>query len=191
MTHLKIREIYEYLDGDLPADRRGAFEDHLRDCARCRQAVEERRMLSEAASGIPWFEAPADFSERVMSRIPGPKPGLSGWAIALAGGLSGLAGLLVYLLLSGRSLVASLSQVNNSLWKLAKNVAVFFGKSAAVLSQAGKLIRTFLQVSLKSLGILTNLVSQEAQAALLLFTLVLCLSLFLALRRKIMWGDKI
>jgi anti-sigma factor RsiW len=187
MSCLKIRDIYEYLDGDLPAGPRADIEDHLRACAKCRRAVEERRILEEAASGLRPLEVPADFADRVMSRIPTVKPVLPAWLIALAGSLAGLAGILAFLLLSGRNVATSLGQLNNSLWLLAKNVTVFVGKSAAVFSQAGKIVRSFLLVSAKGLGILTTLVNPGVQAALVVLTLVLGLTLFITLRRKIMW----
>ncbi|MEW5900643.1 MAG: zf-HC2 domain-containing protein [Acidobacteriota bacterium] len=189
MTCLKLRDIHEYLEGDFPPEKRKDFEGHLRLCAKCRQAVEERRILTEAASSLPPLEVPADFAKRVMSRIPAAKSGLPAWLVGLAGGLASLAGILTFFFLSGRNLAASLSDLDNSLWQLAKNATVFVGKSAALLSQAGKIISSFLQVSAKGLSILTTLVSPGTQAALIALTLALGLTLFVALKKKIRWGE--
>src|SRR5215471_1955384 len=55
-----------YLDDELRADERGAFEEHLDRCQSCRDAVSaERRFLEGLREAGPLYEAPVELRLRI------------------------------------------------------------------------------------------------------------------------------
>src|SRR5215831_7016386 len=55
-----------YLDDELRADERRAFEEHLDRCQRCRNAVTaEHRFLEGVRQAGPLYEAPVDLRRRI------------------------------------------------------------------------------------------------------------------------------
>ncbi len=62
-------QIGAFLDGELEAGERAAFEAHLATCAGCRQAVEDHRQLARAFAALPAVAAPPDFEARFWARI--------------------------------------------------------------------------------------------------------------------------
>jgi anti-sigma factor RsiW len=55
-----------YLDDELRADERGAFEEHVDRCQSCRDAVSaERRFLEELRQAGPLYEAPVELRRRI------------------------------------------------------------------------------------------------------------------------------
>lgn len=79
-----------HADGELPADERAAVEAHLRECAACRQELEDLRMVDEAALALPvrapegYFDSfPARVRERLAARRRRTVPRWT-WAAAAA-----------------------------------------------------------------------------------------------------------
>ena len=66
-----------YLEGDASPDVVRAVEEHLRDCAACRELASAMRAVELRLAGLPGIEARHDFTATVMTAIaalPAPKP---------------------------------------------------------------------------------------------------------------------
>ncbi len=68
----KIRKDMErYLDGELPAEKIRFFEDHLRTCGNCRQALEQKRLQRrQRILGLIPDEVPLS-TEEILSAVHG------------------------------------------------------------------------------------------------------------------------
>lgn len=64
-----LERLYEYLDGELPADVFAEVEEHLDDCAPCGHERDVNRKLIEVISRCPKEAAPEDLREKVLSII--------------------------------------------------------------------------------------------------------------------------
>lgn len=70
MNHSEIRsQMADYLEGDLPLDRRALFDAHLDECRECAREIAEMRMTIGALRSLPDPEPPALLAEDVMRRI--------------------------------------------------------------------------------------------------------------------------
>lgn len=64
------RQLSAYLDGSLPARSRARLEQHLADCAHCRQELLELRGTVALLRQMEPDEPPADLLDRVLAQIP-------------------------------------------------------------------------------------------------------------------------
>lgn len=192
MSCLKIVDIYAYLEENLSAGQREKIEKHLSVCPRCREAVEERKVLAEAASSLPDFETPPDFTERVMAKIAPAQRHFPVWLVVLAAGSSSLALFLVLAAISGsENLLTLLARLNHSFWGYAKNTAVFLAKLLTILALAGKVLSSLAQPLYKGLTLLQTLIGPGTQIFIITLTLIIFIALFYVLRKKHMMGEKI
>jgi len=189
MNCCRINDIYDYIEGSLPPGRRQEMEGHLEACPKCRRAVEERKLISRAASALPPLEVPADFTDRVMSRIAPVKAKLPVWLIILASLSSLLALGSVALIASGRSLIGVALGASHSFWEYAKSAAVLTARAVTLLSLAGKIIQSLLESAAKGLSLANSLLSPGLQVVILGLMTALIISLALAARKKISLGD--
>jgi len=191
MSCLRVAEIYAYLEDDLLPERRADIATHLKLCPKCRRAVEERRYLTEAALSLPALEVPADLAHRVMARISSPASSLPVWLTAFIVGLSSLGLLCLLLILSGgKSAFAILAGFNHSILIYLKNSTVWLAKAMALLASVGKVIQTLAVALFKGISLLTTLTSPGVQILALTMTLVAFISLYLALKKKLLPGEK-
>jgi len=191
MTCLKIADIYAYLEEDLSPGQKEKIERHIDACPRCREAIEERKFLSEAASSLPDLDIPADFTARVMAKIAPAKRHLSVWLIAFTAGLSSLALLLTLVVIPGEGNLPTLwTSLSHALWGYAKNAAVLMARLITVFSVAGKVLSSLFHPISKGLSLLTSLISPGVQIFIMTLTLVLLITLFYVLRKKFMMGEK-
>jgi anti-sigma factor RsiW len=189
MNCLKINDIYDYIEGSLSPERRGELEGHLVVCARCRKAVEERKLIAAAASSLPPLEAPGDFTARVMARIAPKRARLPAWLIILAALSSLLAVSSIALVASGKSVIGIVSGVGHSFWEYAKSAALLTAKAATLLSLAGKTLQSLLESAAKALTVTGSLLGPGLQVAILVVVTALIVSLALGARKKISLGD--
>ncbi len=191
MSCLTITDLYAYLEGELSPAQRETIEGHLSSCPRCREALAERRLLSESASSLPDLEMPADFTERVMATIIPVRRRFPVWLIATAAGLSSLTLLLLVVVISGEeNLLTLLAGLNHSFWGYAKNAVVLAAKLLTLLALAGKVLGSLAQPIYKGLSLLTSLLRPGGQVFLMILTLVLFVVLFFVLSKKFMMGEK-
>jgi anti-sigma factor RsiW len=189
MTCLKISDLYDYLEEGFSPERMKDVEEHLHGCRRCRRAVEEIRLIAEAASTLPAFEVPEDFPGRVMSRLPRLKAWSSGWLIALVSASSLLTLISVFLIASGRSALEYFASASQTFWESAKTAAVLTAKLAALVSLTGRTLRSLLETGTKGLSVLTSLIHPGFQVVILILVLGILISLFYGMRRKLSIGD--
>ena len=191
MSCLKIADLYGYLEGELSPAEMENIEGHLDSCQKCREALAERRLLSEAASRLPDLEMPADFTERVMAAIIPARRRIPVWLVATVAGLSSLMFLILVAVISGEeNLLTLLARLNHSFWGYAKNALVLGAKLLTLLSLTGKVLISFTQPIFRGLSVLTSLLGPGGQAFLMIFTLVVFIILFYFLSKKLMMGEK-
>jgi anti-sigma factor RsiW len=189
MTCLKINDLYDYLEDGLSPERTKDIKEHLRSCRRCRRAVEERKLIAEAASALPAFEVPEDFPERVMARLPQLKTRSSSWLIALVSVSSLLTLTSVVLIASGRSALEFLASASQTFWESAKTVAVLTAKLAALVSLTGRTFRSLFEAGIKGLSVVASLVHPGLQIFIFVLALGVLASLFFGVRKKLSIGD--
>jgi anti-sigma factor RsiW len=70
VNHSEIRsQMPDYLEGDLPLDRRALFDAHLDECRECAREISEMRWTIGALRALPEPTAPARMADDVMRRI--------------------------------------------------------------------------------------------------------------------------
>jgi len=69
IRHLTDEEAQLHLESGLAGPERGRVETHLAGCSSCQALVQSFEALSEALSGMPVAEPPADFTAGVLARI--------------------------------------------------------------------------------------------------------------------------
>jgi len=185
----KINDIYDYIEGSLAPERTQELERHLGTCPSCRRAVEDRRLVAGAASGLPPFAVPEDFTDQVMARIAPLKIKPPVWLIILAFASAWLAVASVILLASGKSVLGIISGASHSLWEYVKGAAVFTAKAATLLTLAGKTLRPLAEACYKGFSALTSIIDPGFQALILVLALGLVVSLFFGMRKKLSLGE--
>jgi anti-sigma factor RsiW len=64
--------IEEYLDDDLPEDRRAEIQAHIRTCPECLAEVDRYRRLRRLALAVPPVPVPDDLGFRIRKRLEAP-----------------------------------------------------------------------------------------------------------------------
>jgi anti-sigma factor RsiW len=190
MSCCPINDIYDYIEGLLPAARKQEMEEHLKACPGCRRAVEKRQLIAAAASTLPSLEVPAGFTETVMSRIGPAKSRLPAWLVALGSLLARAAAGAVGLAASGRSLLGTVLDASHAVWGYTKGAAVILAKAMTLLSLIGKTIQSLLESAARGLDLANSLVNPALLVVLLGVTMVLIIGLALAARKKTSLGDE-
>jgi len=189
MNCFNIHDIYDYIEGSLSPQQRRELEQHLSACSRCRRAVEDRKLIAGAASGLPPFAVPDDFTDRVMARIAPAQVKHRLWLIILASASSLLALTAMMMIASGRSALGILSGASHSFWEYVKSAAVLTAKAATLLTLAGKTARPLFEAVYKGLSVLTSFIHPGLQILILILAMGLVVSLFFGMRKKFSLGD--
>lgn len=191
MSCLRVDEVYSYLEGELSSGATRMIEDHLDSCPRCREAVEERRILAHAADSLPRLEAPSDFSQRVMAAIFPAKILLLSWLGGLGFWLSSvLLFLTVFLMTTGRDGVRFLFHLNENLWAALKNAALFFARLAALLSAFSTLLEQIGEGLLKTASAVTGLPGAPVAFLVLGLTILFLFGLIFGAGKRYLFGEK-
>ena len=69
MTCLRIDQIYLYLEKELTPFENKKIEEHLYSCLKCKNEIEERKILLKASKSLPLWELPSNFSLHLMERL--------------------------------------------------------------------------------------------------------------------------
>lgn len=191
MSCLRIDQIYLFLEGELSPGENLAVKKHVTSCTKCREAIEERSLLTQASQSLPVWETPPDFTQRILARIFPQKTSLRQWFITAAIGLSsaGLAFFIIYLF-SGQNLARFFINLNRSALSLFQNAVVILAKAAKFISSGIEVILSILNVILKGLASLTSILSPEFQIILIVLTVAVSVFLFYCLKRKLLAGEK-
>jgi predicted anti-sigma-YlaC factor YlaD len=190
MSCLRIEQIYAYLDKDLPARQQADIEAHLTGCRTCREAVEERQRLLEAARDIPPLPVPKDFPSQVMSRIQLELVSTRDVLIAASLGFSAmLATMLTVFFWSGQNLFDFLIGLNHSALHSFQAFLVTCAKLFKTLLLIFRVLRQSIGSMLETLARAAAMLSPETQAAMISATLICFAGLFLLIRKKALMGD--
>jgi len=63
------KRISQYMDEELVLDEKEAFASHIRDCAACREVLEETREVRTMFADAGRYSAPYGFSTRVLANL--------------------------------------------------------------------------------------------------------------------------
>ena len=178
MTCLKLERLYAYLEGDLAGRDKKAVEDHAASCSACREAIEERRYLLQAAETLPAFEVPGDFTQSVMDRIA-PERAKAKASIRLMAAAAGLttfaAGLVATALITGRPLSQLVLGLNRFLWSNLQGLASVLAKGAKYVFLTFKVLIQIAGEVLQILKTLTSFIGPETQIVFIGATVLLVL----------------
>ena len=178
MICLKLERLYAYLEGDLAGRDKKAVEDHVASCPACREALEVRRVLLQAAETLPAFEVPGDFARAVMDRIAPErsKAKTSGWLMAAAVGAATFAvALVATTLITGHTLSQLVLGLNRFLWSNLQGLTSVLTKGAKYVILT---VKTLIQIAgevLQILNTLTSFIGPEAQIVFIGATVLLVL----------------
>lgn len=191
MSCLSADDIYLYLEGELTGADTSRISEHLERCAACREALEERRPLLQAARRIPRWTVPQDFARQVMERLFPQRLSLGRALLTAAVGTFVIVtSLLLVFLVSGLGLLNVLMSLNQSILNGLRDFAVFgakFIKAFTLLARAFSQLTGFIWESVTRLS---GLPSAELQAALLVLTVLFTLSVYYGLRRLLPLGGQ-
>lgn len=192
MSCLTVRQIYLYLEDELPVDERESIEKHISSCEPCKILLEDRKMMLQAVETLPPLDMPADFTQQVMAKVfPRVSP-VRIWIAGLATGFSLMMFIfLAVFLQSDISFSGVFVRLNSSLWAFVKNLSVFTVKLFKIASVIFEILIQFASFVFKTLASLTILIRPEFQIVLTTLTVVLSISVLYMMRRKIWTGDKI
>ena len=192
MSCLSLDRLYRYLDGDLVPEEAAEFELHLAACARCREAVEERRALSQAASSLPDLELPAGFSEVVLARIVRAEAPRKSWLAILGIGLGALgASLGTLVLASGQSATGLLLRFGRGSLESIRDIVLLVLKFFKLILLAGKILPDLAGTALRGLSRVPGSFPAELLAVAAVIALLAMSSLLFGFRRRLFVQDDI
>lgn len=191
MTCLRIDQIYLYLEKEFSPSENKKIEEHLASCLKCKNALEERKILLQASESLTLWETPPDFIRQVMAQIFPEKVTARSWFITMAVGFSSIILMfLAFFLLSGQNLARLLINLSFSLLDLVRNISILFVKLFKLATLLVKIIVQFSRFLIEGFARLTTILSPEIQILLITLTLILSASLLYGMRRKFMTGEK-
>jgi len=191
MGCLTISQIYLFIENELASDETRKIQKHLHTCAKCRNAVEERRVLVRAAETLPPVELPSNFTEQVMANI---FPSRTPFRVWIRASVSGMAAMIfafsLFYIFSGKNLADLFVSINKFLLPALRTISTGIVKAFKLIWHLINIIAQFLNFALTGLGKLTTILSPEVQIGIVTMALIVFTFLFLTVRKKIMFGEK-
>jgi hypothetical protein len=191
MKCINHSEIYLFLEGELSDQRKAEIKSHLDSCPKCRESLEQRKIMLQAITKIPLYKTPPKFSRQVMSNIKPIKSSLSEWLqagaatvafisiltfIFLAFSKQGLTELFINLF---RSLIHSSQEALIISIKFIKSLSVFI---IMFIQLIGLFIKNFLSFM--------PTVSIEFQIGTVFFSILIAVLILFSIKQKLILGDK-
>jgi hypothetical protein len=191
MNCLRIDQIYLFLERELSPKEHQLVQDHISSCAKCKKAVEERKLLVEASHSLPAWEIPQDFTQHILARIFPKRITLRDWVVTASIGLSSavLAFFVVYWI-SGQNLADLFINLNQTVLSLFQNIVVVLVKTAKLISVGIQVILKLASLILKGFISLTTILNPELQIGLIVLTVVFAVLLLFGAKRKLFAGEK-
>lgn len=191
MGCLTIKQMYLFIENELVSDESKKIQNHLNTCEKCRNLVEERHILVDAAESLPPFELPPNFSEQVMAKIfPGSLP-LRVWIRATTGGLSAIIlAFFLFYVFSGKNLAELFISVNKFLLPALRALSTGAVKTLKLVWHLTNIVAQFIDFALKGFGKLTTILSPQVQIGIVTLALIAFMFIFFMVRKKIMFGEK-
>ena len=192
MGCLTIAQIYLFIENELAVDEVQKIQKHLSTCAKCRNMVEERQVLVQAADTLPQIELPPNFTQQVMAKIFPSRIPSRVWIRATAGGLSTLTfAFFLFFVLSGKNLADLFVSINLFLLPAIRTLSTGVVKTFKLLWHLINIIAQFLDFALKGFGKMMTILSLEVQIGIITITFIASALIFITLRKKLMFGEKI
>jgi len=190
MNCLNIGEIYKYIDNELNEVERKKIEKHLSTCSKCSHAVEERKLITQAAESLPDLKLPQDFSQAILNRIFPPKISLKSWLTAFAGGIAAAAAAFIsFILISGYNSANTLLNIYRALIDSFRNMSVLAAKFIKTTTLLLKIMVKFIGYLIKGIVGAANLLNTETQLVLIFFTAGISLLVLIKVRRHMSNGE--
>ena len=191
MRCLTLEQIYLYLEEELTVPENQKIEEHLIACPKCTRAFEERKRLHQAVENLPLWQTPPDFTQQIMARIFPVKVSLRAWLGAGAAGFaSAMLAFLFFWLATGHNISDLLINFNHTLWNFVKNISLIFVKLFKLASLIVKLLQQFFGFLLKAVAWVTTLINPQIQIIIITIIIILTVSFFFGIKRKIHIGEK-
>ncbi len=191
MGCLGTDQIYLYLEGELNKGETAVIKEHLAICPGCQKALADRKLLLETALSLRAWDVPSGFTQQVMDRLFPFRPALSQVLLTTTiGSFFIIAGLLFTFIYSGQSLFNFLVSLNRTIFEGLSSLTVLGARLIKLAVLVVKVLYRFSGYLWESFGRLTNILSPEVQAGLIIFTLFISASLFVGFRRKLIVGAK-
>jgi len=192
MDCLTIEQIYLFLDQDLSPEEMRNIKKHLDSCAICTDAVEDRRVLVQAANSLPLTTLPPGFTQRVMSAIFPERAPMNVWVKSIVGGLSATVfAFFLYYLLSGKNLADLFISIGQFFLSTLSTVSTGIAKILKLVGHLINILFDVVSLLFKGFGQLTSLLSPGTQVILITLTLVLSALLLFGVRKKFLMGEKV
>lgn len=191
MRCFSIGQIYLYIEKELsPAEDREVHK-HLATCPKCKKAVEERRLLLHAAESLPLWETPPDFTQQVMARIFPERVSPLAWLGAVASGVATMfLAVFLFTLATGQNFSSLLHNFYHTFLDFIKNLPPLFVKIFTLASLLVKLLLQFGEFLIKSLTLLTTLISPQVQIIIITAAIIFIASSIFGIRRKLFIGER-
>ncbi len=166
-----LESIYEYLDGNLSAAERAAFEAHLAGCRGCRAAIEERRAIAAAATSLPTLEVPGEFARGVIARIsaalaeeaPAARTRARRFSAALTAASALGAAVAAVSLITGNGLFGIFIGLGRLLQTTAVSSSQAILKAVKIVYNLGRMAVAFLSRLVEGFRIAASFIGPEAQ----------------------------
>ncbi len=191
MECLGADQIYLYLEGELNKGETAVIKEHLSVCPGCRKALADSKLLLQTASSLPAWDVPPGFTQQVMGHLFPFRPALSQVLLtATIGSFFIITGLLFTFIYSGQSLFNFLVSLNRTIFEGLSSLTVLGARLIKLAALVVKVLYRFSGYLWESFGRLTNILSPEVQAGLIIFTLFISASLYVGFKRKLLVGEK-
>lgn len=192
MRCLSIEQIYLYLEKELSTSKDREIRKHLAVCPKCKKAVEERRLLLQAAESLPLWKTPPHFAQQVMARIFPEKVSARAWLGATVSGFASMIlAIVIFALATGQSLSSLLFNIYHTGLNFVKNLSPLFAKILKVASLFVKILQQLGEILVKGLSLLTTIISPQVQIILIAVAIIFIASSIYGIRRKLFIGEKV
>ncbi|MBA7644740.1 hypothetical protein ES703_52485 [subsurface metagenome] len=191
MTCLSIEQIYLYIEKELSSAKNREIQKHLAGCPKCQKAVEERKLLIEAAESLPVWEIPLGFTQQVMARIFQARVSPLAWLGAVVSGFASMIlAVVLFALVTGQNFSDLLRGSYYTLLNAIKNLSPLLAKILKLASMLLKILQQFGEFLVKGLTLLTSLISPQIQIIIIAVAIVIIASSIYGLRSKLFIGEK-
>jgi predicted anti-sigma-YlaC factor YlaD len=192
MKCLSLEQVYLYLEKELSPGENTRIEEHLSTCRKCRDALEERKPLLQAADSLPLWEAPPGFTQQIMARIFPPRVPISAWlTAAYIGSGSIIIAILSLFLVTGQNFSGFLTSLNHSLLSFVRSISPFFVKVFKVASIFVKVLQQLFGYIIKAFASLTAIISPQVQLIIITIVIILIVFSIYGIKRKILIGEEL
>jgi hypothetical protein len=192
MKCLSIEQVYLYIEKELSPGENIKIEEHLSTCQKCKNALEERKPLLQAAENLPLWETPPGFTQQVMARIFPPRVPISAWlTAAYVGSGSIILAIFSLFLVTGQNFSGFLTSLNHGLWSFVRNISPFFVKLYKVATLIVKVLQQLFGYIVKAFASLTTIISPQVQLIIITITIILIAFSIYGIKRKILIGEEI